>query len=311
MPPDTDLASTAPALVDTTVLVTGGAGFVGSHLVEALVAGCDVRVLDDCSTGRAENVHPDATLHRGDVTDPATLATAVDGADHVFHLAAVSSVPDSMAAPTRCLSVNGTGTASVLERARHEGARVVVASSAAVYGTPASTPVSEDDPTTPESPYGQSKLLADGYVRGYDDWFDVPGVALRLFNVYGPRQPAGRGVVSTFVDAAGAGEELVVHGDGEQTRDFVHVDDVVRAFCRAATADVSGVAVNVGTGEATSVRDLARIVAERADPSVEVVHAEPRPGDVRHSRADTTAARDLLAFEAEWSLSDGIAAMLA
>jgi len=310
MATERDLPSVPAALEGATVLVTGGAGFVGSHLADALAPVADVRVLDDCSTGRPENVPADATLRRADVTDDDALAAATTGADYVFHLAAMSSVPDSLKAPTRCLDVNATGTAAVLDRARQADARVVFASSAAVYGSPESTPIPEDAPLRPLNPYGISKRAADEYVRQCSDWFDADGVALRFFNVYGPRQQSGRGVVPTFVDRARAGDRLVVHGDGSQTRDFVHVDDVVRAMLRAASADVIGEAYNVGTGETTSIRTLAETVRDAAGESVDVAHDDPRPADIRHSRADVSKIRADLGFEPAITLADGIESLL-
>jgi len=291
-------------LVGSTVLVTGGAGFIGRHLVDALAPVADVRVLDHCDSGRASAVHDDASLAVGDVTDSRALASAVDGADFVFHLAAVSSVPDAMADPVGAVDVNVSATTELLEHATAAGARVVFASSAAIYGRPASTPVAEDDPKEPIDPYGVSKLAGDQLVRGAHDWFDADTIALRFFNVYGSGQTGG--VVPAFLERVRAGDPLVVHGDGEQTRDFVHVDDVVEAMVAAATADVSGVAANVGTGEATTVRELADRVRAVADADVDVVHDDPRPADIDESRADTARARSLLGFEATTSLEDGL-----
>lgn len=295
-------------LLDSTVLVTGGAGFIGSHLVDALTSVADVRVLDDCSSGRATAVHDDATLAVGDITDRETLAAAVDGVDHVFHLAAVSTVPDAMADPTRTLDVNVRATGELLELAAEANARVVFASSAAVYGDPASTPIAETHPKAPREPYGVSKLAGDQFVQGYDDWFDVDAVALRLFNVYGPGQV--NGVVPAFLDRVRRGDSLVVHGDGTQTRDFVHVDDVVRAMVVAARTDATGEAYNVGTGDATSIRALADIVHDAAHRDVEVVHDDPRPADIPESQADTAKTRRKLGFEARTTLDDGIESLV-
>ncbi|MFW6003486.1 MAG: NAD-dependent epimerase/dehydratase family protein [Halanaeroarchaeum sp.] len=294
-------------LEGTTVLVTGGAGFIGSHIADALVDRTEVRVLDDLSTGQASSVPEAAELIVGDVCDESTLAEAMAGVDVVFHEAAVVSVDDSIARPLETDTINVDGTLQVLEAARREGARVVFASSAAVYGHPDGTPVAESDRTSPTSPYGVSKLAADQYVRLFADLYDVPTVALRYFNVYGPRQSGEyAGVVTAFVEQARAGGPITVHGDGEQTRDFVHVDDVVRANIRAATTDAVGEAFNVGTGSSVTIRELGEEIRSLVDPDVDIVHTEPRDGDIEQSRAETTRARSALGFESTVDLSEGL-----
>ncbi|NHN43168.1 NAD-dependent epimerase/dehydratase family protein [Halorubellus sp. JP-L1] len=295
-------------LADATVLVTGGAGFVGSHLVDALAPIADVRVLDDCSTGDPRNVHDDATLLVGDVASQDAIDEATHDVDYVFHLAAISAVPDAMAAPARTLDVNATATARLLERATERDARFVFASSCAIYGDPTDTPIPETERKTPRGPYGVSKLAADQYVRRYADWYDASTVALRFFNVYGPRQT--RGVVPAFADRALDGDALVVDGDGQQTRDFVHVDDVVQALLLAAAADVTGEAYNVGTGRSTSIRGLADMVRDVVDADVPVTHDDPRPADIAESRADVRKASEHLGFEPTVSLSDGLRTVL-
>jgi UDP-glucose 4-epimerase len=291
-----------------TALVTGGAGFVGSHLADALAADNHVRVLDDLSTGRREHVPDDAELLEGDVRDDATLADAVAGADLVFHEAAQVSVPESVERPAYSHDVNAAATVRLLEAARREDARVVVASSAAVYGQPSTVPVPESEPKTPESPYGIQKLALDHYARAYSDLYGLETVALRYFNAYGPRQRGGySGVIETFLDQARSGGPITVEGDGEQTRDFVHVSDVVRANLLAATTDHVGEAFNVGTGDPVAVRDLADVVREVTGSDADVEHVAPRDGDVRHSCADVERARQRLGFEPSVSLSDGLA----
>lgn len=295
-----------------TVLVTGGAGFVGSHLARALLPANTVWVLDDLSTGDRAAVPDGAQLVVGDVRDRPLVASLVAAADVVFHQAAVVSVERSVAAPVETHAVNATATLDLLEAARGADARVVLASSAAVYGRPESVPQSEDDRLAPESPYGVAKLAADRYARVYASLYDLPTVALRYFNVYGPRRGESDtppGVIGSFLGSARAGEPIPVHGDGSQTRDFVHVRDVVRANLAAATTDRVGRAFNVGTGESTSVAALADIVRDAAG-GVGVVHTDAREGDIDHSRADTTAARDLLGFEAATGLEEGVRALL-
>ncbi|WP_256300985.1 NAD-dependent epimerase/dehydratase family protein [Haloarchaeobius salinus] len=302
--PDESSPGATAALADATVLVTGGAGFIGQRLVEVLAPVADTRVLDHRANGHGTVLPDQVAVLDGDVTESADLAAAMAGVDVVFHLAACSSVPATLEQPTRSLDVNAVGTAAVLDRARRQDARVVVASSAAVYGRPTETPIPEDAPLRPRSPYGIGKLAADRYARRYEDWYDVPAVALRFFNVYGPGQR--NGVLATFLSRAREGEPLVIHGDGTQTRDFVHVDDVVRSMLAAATTDATGEAFNVGTGETTTVRELARLVQETVPGGVDVLHDDPRPADIEHSCADVRKAREELGFEAEVALEAGL-----
>lgn len=301
---DTDLAG-------ETVLITGGAGFIGSHVADALVADNDVTVLDDLSTGTRENVPAGATFVEGDVRDRETLASAAEDADVIFHEAAVVSVERSVEEPEFCHDVNLDGTLRVLEAARRADARVVFASSAAIYGEPDTVPISETEPTDPTSPYGIDKCAADQYVRAYHDLYGLETVALRYFNVYGPRQTAGdySGVISIFREQARNGDPITVEGDGTQTRDFVHVSDVVRANLLAATTDHVGAAYNVATGEETSIRDLAETTRAIADSASEVVHTDPRPGDIDRSVADVANARERLGFEPKVTLEDGLATL--
>jgi UDP-glucose 4-epimerase len=299
-------------VTDRTVLVTGGAGFIGSHLVDALVEDNDVRVLDDLSTGRRDNLHADATLVRGDLRDDEALDEATDGVDLVFHEAAIASVTRSVDDPVDSHRVNAAGTLDLLERARREDARVVVTSSTAIYGEPTSIPVSEDEPTTPLSPYGVEKLAVDHYARLYDDLYGLETVTLRCFNAYGPRQTGGEysGVITTFLEQACAGQDITVEGDGSQRRDFVHVDDVVRAHLLAATTDHVGEAYNVGTGRSVSVLELAELVRELAGSRSDIVHVPARSGDVTTSRADISKARGELSFEPRVSLREGIGGLV-
>jgi UDP-glucose 4-epimerase len=294
---------------DRTVLVTGGAGFVGSHLVDALVADNEVRVLDDLSTGDRDNLNDAATFLEGDVRDPDAVAAAMEGVDVVFHEAGLVSVPKSVERPTESHDRNATATLHLLEAARREDARVVLASSVAVYGQPETVPVAEDHPKEPTTPYALDKLALDHYARLYANLYDLETVALRYFNVYGPRQAGGpySGVISIFLRQARAGGPLTVEGDGEQTRDFVHVSDVVAANLAAATTDDVGTAVNVGTGESITVRELAETVRDVCDADVDIVHTDPRQGDVRRSRADVSRARDVLGFTPATTLREGLA----
>lgn len=294
------------------MLVTGGAGFIGSHLVEALLPENEVRVLDDLSSGDASRVPGAAELVRADVRDRDRLARAMADVDVVFHEAAQVSVERSVAAPRESHSVNVTGTLGLLEAARAVGARVVLASSAAVYGPPEAVPVDESAPKEPTSPYGVEKLAADHYARLYADLYDLPTVVLRYFNVYGPGHSGGAysGVIDVFTEQARAGEDLTVHGDGSQTRDFVHVSDVVRANLRAATTDAVGEAFNVGTGRSVTIRELAELVRDGLGSPSDVVHTDPRQGDIDRSRAAVSKARQRLGFSASVDVESGIRALL-
>lgn len=297
-----------PSVRGQTVLVTGGAGFIGSHIADALVEENEVRVLDDFSTGNPANVPDGATLVEGDVRDSDALGVAMDGADLVFHEAALVSVPDSVERPAESHDRNATATVELLEAARREDARVVLASSAAIYGQPESVPITEDHPKEPSSPYGLDKLALDQYARLYHDRYGLETVALRYFNVYGPRQSNGpySGAITTFLEQARAGRPLTVEGDGEQTRDFVHVSDVVGANLAAARTDDVGTAVNVGTGESVTIRELAETIRDVTDADVDIVHTDPRPGDIRRSCPDCSRAREVLRYEPSVSLQEGI-----
>jgi len=305
-PPRRDVDNSA--LHDQTVLVTGGAGFVGSHIADALVDDNEVRVLDDFSSGRRENVPDGASMVEGDVRDPETVAEAARGVDVVFHQAGLVSVPRSVEVPEESHETNVSATLSILEAARREDARVVVASSVAIYGDPVDVPIHEEDPKAPTSPYGVDKLAIDHYTRLYNDLYDLETVALRYFNIYGPRQSAGEysGVVSTFLEQARSGQPITVEGEGDQTRDFVHVSDVVRANLAAATTDNVGRAYNVGTGESISIRSLAELVRGVTDSRSDVTHVDPRPADVDRSEADVSRARRQLDYQPRVDLEDGL-----
>lgn len=285
------------------VLVTGGSGFIGGAISAALRADNDVRTLD---------IDPDppagVTAIEGDVRDQRTVDEAVEGVDVVFHQAAIVSVEQSIDDPLESHGVNTTGTLRVLEAARRHDARVVAASSAAVYGDPDRVPLAETAPLEPTSPYGLNKLALDRYLGLYHELYGLETVALRYFNVYGPGQTGGdyAGVIEAFLRAARSGEPLTVHGDGEQTRDFVHVGDVVRANLLAAETDAVGTAYNVGTGDAVTIRGLAERVRRATGSESPVVHDDARDGDIRHSRADLTKAREELGYRPTVDLDDGL-----
>ncbi|HEY8447308.1 MAG TPA: SDR family oxidoreductase [Thermomicrobiales bacterium] len=298
------------------VLVTGGAGFIGSHLAEGLVRrGHEVRVFDNLSTGSLDNLAPvrDAVeVVIGDLRDGEAVRRAVAGAEVVFHQAADPSVPRSISHPRDCYEINVLGTLTLLVAARDAGCRrVVFASTCAVYGNDPRQPKSEELPPAPESPYAASKLAGEELCQVFTRVYGLETVALRYFNVYGPRQsPDGpyASVIPRFIADLKAGARPRVFGDGEQTRDFIFVGDVVEANLRAATADEAvGEVVNVGSGRSTSLNTLLTVLAPLIGNTVEPIYEAERPGDVRHSLAETSKARRLLGFEAQTSLAEGLA----
>lgn len=301
-------------------LVTGGAGFIGSHLASRLLrAGWRVRVLDDFSSGREENLaglESDVEVIRGDVCDRGTLEGAALGVDVIFHQAAIVSVERSLSEPLRTNEVNLGGTLSVLEAARGLGVRrVVLAASAAVYGDGGSLPRVESLPPSPLSPYAVQKYGSELYCQLYSGLYEVETVALRYFNVYGPRQDPESdyaAAIPLFIDAAIKGEEVRIFGDGEQTRDFIFVTDVAEANLRAAQAPgISGAVINVASGQRTSVNELVAVIGQCLDRGLAARHDPPRAGDVRHSWADIGRARELLGFEPEVDLKRGLGLTLA
>jgi UDP-glucose 4-epimerase len=284
-------------------LVTGGAGFIGSHLVDALVArGDEVVVLDDLSTGRREYVHPAATLREHDLRTPFET-----DADVVFHLAAQADVSTSVEQPAFDAAVNVVGMVNALEAARAAGAHLVFSSTGgAIYGD-VERPAREDDPRRPVSPYGIAKLAAEAYVDGWNRIHGTGHVVLRFANVYGPRQSASLegGVVAIFLERLAAGQPTAIFGDGGQTRDFVHVDDVVRSLL-AATGRNGGV-FNVGTGVETTIAALHSLCAQVVGVEAEATREEARPGDARRSVLDPEHAAAELGWRASVSLDEGVA----
>jgi UDP-glucose 4-epimerase len=294
--------------------VTGGAGFIGSHLVRALAdRGDHVRVVDNLTTGRRENLAGvEAELVVGDIRDPAALARASRGAEAVYHLAAMVSVADTMGDPLTCYEVNLTGSLRVLEAAREAGVRaVVLASSAAVYGA-AEGRVRETSPARPVSPYGAAKLAMEGAAALYATAYHVPAVSLRLFNVYGPRQSADSSyaaVIPLFIRRLLEAAPLNLDGDGGQTRDFVYVGDVVRAMILAAqkAAEAPG-PFNIGTGRSVSVSRLAATLERLVPGGRPPTYGPPRPGDIRHSASDIRRAGSALGYHPEVTLEQGLQA---
>jgi UDP-glucose 4-epimerase len=295
------------------VLVTGGAGFIGSHLVDRLLAdGHSVRVLDDLSAGRRENVAGDARLCVGSVVDADTVAELVDGVEVVFHLAALGAVPRSVADPLATDRVNTHGTLTVLAAARDAGTRrVVFSSSSSVYGGATIIPTPETVPTRPRSPYGVSKLAGEWYCRVFADLFPLETVALRFFNVFGPRQRPDStyaAVIPLFTSALLSGERPTVFGDGLQSRDFTYVDDVVAAVVAAANApaSISGDVFNIAPGSQHTLLELLAAIGRASGVDPQPVFAESRVGDIHQSCADANKAMSAFDWRPRVSLEAGV-----
>ena len=306
------------------VCVTGAAGFIGGHLSEALLRqGHDVVGLDDFSSGKRENAallaeFPNFSMIEGSIADPQAVERAVQGATFVFHLAAIPSVPLSMAEPERTNAVNVGGTVNVLEAARRHGVqRVVLACSCAAYGDGEEQPKHERLEVRPMSPYAAQKIACELYAQTYTRAYGLPCVALRFFNVYGPRQDPKSdyaAAIPRFTTRLLSGTRPIVFGDGQQTRDFVHVSDVVAAILRSTQSEKApGEVINVGSGHSASLIELIGTLKQAIGPEamkLEIEHQAPRAGDLRASSADISKARALLGFEPRVQLAQGLAGVV-
>lgn len=305
----------------TRVLVTGGAGFIGSHLAEALVrAGHTVRVLDDLSSGRRENLaHLDRDIEfiQADICDTAAVKTAVAGVDTVFHQAAMASVPRSIELPLETNSINIGGTVALLCAARDAGVRrFVFASSSSIYGDNPVLPKSEEMPLSPISPYGLQKQAGEQYVCMFHRLYGLETVALRYFNVFGPRQNPESdyaAVIPIFITRLLQGRAPTVYGDGEQSRDFTYVENVVRAnmLCMDAPTGAVGRAYNIACGERYSLNDLLRMINAELGTATAAEYTDPRPGDVKHSQAAIEMACRELGFKPGIGIEEGLARTVA
>src|SRR6476469_7810349 len=295
-------------------LVTGGAGFIGSHLSEELVRrGNQVRVLDNLSTGKRKNLEhiPGVEFIEGDLADPDACARAVQGVDYVLHQAAIPSVPRSVKDPVTSNRANIDGSLNILVAARDAGVkRLVYAGSSSAYGDTPTLPKREDMPTRPLSPYALQKLVAEQYCQMFTRLYGLETVTIRYFNVFGPRQDPGSpysGVISLFSTSLLEGRQPMVYGDGEQTRDFTYVANVVDGVLRACTAPgASGEVLNVATGGRISLNELLRTMNKIVGTNLAARYAEARAGDVRDSQADITKARRLLGYEPIVQLEEGL-----
>lgn len=294
-------------------LVTGGAGFIGSNLIKQLLAdGHQITALDNLSSGYRSNLasFPDVRFIEGDIRNESAVADAVKGAEVVFHLAASVGNKRSIDHPLLDADINVIGTLTVLEAARKAGVRKIVASSSAgIFGELKTLPIKEDHPVEPDTPYGSSKLCMEKECLAYAKLYDIEAVCLRYFNVYGPNQrfDAYGNVIPIFVFNMLRGEPLTIFGDGEQTRDFINVRDVVQANIKAAmTRGVSG-AFNTGSGGRITINGLVELIRNTSGLEPRVEHGAPRPGDVRHSLADISAAREAFGFNPAVPLEEGLA----
>jgi len=295
------------------VVITGGAGFIGSHISEYWVSnGAEVHIIDNFRSGYKKNIEhlENINLHEGSITDKELVKKITEGADYIHHLAAMISVPESIEDPYECVNINVYGLLNVLEAAKYNKVKkVILASSAAIYGDNPVSPKRTDMAPAPKSPYGITKLDGEYYLQMYYESFGLKTVSLRNFNVFGPRQdPKSQyaAAIPIFVAKALKNEPITIYGDGEQTRDFIYVKDVVKANVLAArNPDVTGL-FNVACGSVISINTLVRTVMELTNSSSSIIYREERPGDIKHSLASIEDTKRVLGFEPEFELMEGL-----
>lgn len=298
---------------DIKVVVTGGSGFIGSHIVEYWAGhNAEVHVIDNLRTGCYENIRgiPGTQFHNVSITDRDAVFEIVEGATYIHHLAALVSVPESITKPLECVDINVTGLINVLDAAvRHKISKIVHSSSAAVYGDNPESPKTTAMLPMPKSPYGITKLDGEYYLQSYRENFGLNTASLRYFNVFGPRQdPASQyaAAIPIFIRKAIDNEPITIYGDGEQTRDFIYVKDVVSANVLAATKpDATGV-FNVASGHTITIGTLAKLIISETGSKSRIVYARERPGDIKHSLASIERTKSDLNFEPHYTLLDGL-----
>ena len=297
-------------------LVTGGAGFIGSHITETLaLKGSKVTVLDDLSGGKSDNLKPLQNMGikfvHGSILDSEHVNVAFEDIDYVFHQAALISVPESIKNPSSYNKVNVKGTLNILEKSRkHDVKKVIFASTAAVYGNNSVSPKNESMDPSPQNPYAKTKLSCENDCLNYNSIYDLPTTSLRYFNVYGPKQdPTSQyaSVIPAFISLLNDGRAPVVHGDGDQTRDFVYVSDVVQANLKAALSDkADGKILNIATGEHTTLNTLVSLIIKQMGVDINPKYTASRIGDIRHSLADISMAKKLIDYYPKYSISQGL-----
>ncbi|MFC7057729.1 SDR family oxidoreductase [Halovenus salina] len=300
----------------STALITGMAGFIGSSLADALLdRGYEVRGIDNFETGRRSNLEifegrDNVSFTEGDIRDPDLVSELLDGVDYVFHQAAVPSVPRSVDDPVTSTDANCTGTATLLDAARDTDVdTVVVASSSSVYGSTTALPKVETMEANPESPYALSKYYTEQLAMQASELYDYDTVALRYFNIFGPRQdPSGEyaAVIPKFINLMLDGDRPVIYGDGEQSRDFTYIDNVIQTNIRAAEGDATGETFNAACGGRATINELVETLNGLLSTDIDPIYDDPRPGDVRHSHADISKAQELLGYEPDVRFEEGL-----
>jgi len=290
------------------IVVTGGAGFIGSHIAEELSEDNDVIVIDNLYAGKIENVPPNVRFIQADIRDYKSIAELISQADYVFHEAALVSVIESVERPLLTEEINVLGTLNILKALSDGQGKLIFASSAAVYGDNQKLPLKESEKPKPLSPYGITKVSAEYYCKVFYELYGVPTVSLRYFNVFGERQGYNQyaGVISIFINRALNGEPLIIYGDGRQTRDFIYVKDVVKANILAAESSrANGKVFNVARGERTTIVELALKIIDATNSPSSIIFDKPRPGDIKHSQADISEIKKL-GFKLDYSLEEGL-----
>jgi len=290
------------------IIVTGGAGFIGSHIAEELSKDNDVIVIDNLYAGKIENIPPNVKFIQADIRDYKSIAELISQADYVFHEAALVSVVESVERPLLTEEINVLGTLNILKALSDGQGKLIFASSAAVYGDNQNLPLKESEKPKPLSPYGITKVSAEYYCKVFYELYGVPTVSLRYFNVFGERQGYNQyaGVISIFINRALNGEPLIIYGDGRQTRDFIYVKDVVKANILAAESNkANGKVFNVARGERTTIVELALKIIDATNSPSSIIFDKPRPGDIKHSQADISEIKKL-GFKLDYSLEEGL-----